>query len=169
MKDKNDNKKTSGESLIHELNPKNKKSSDKSVANPYIKIAGMILIIAVFGIISGWGASQIFSGAGAQKQAEQSEELTVSEEDESAVPKTAGVKDNKLFKDSAEGKLAEGGIDGEGEYHLERKGGESQNVYLTSTTVDLSKYIGKKVRVKGQTFSAQTAGWFMEVGYLEVL
>ena len=80
----------------------------------------------------------------------------------------AGVFDKKTFPDSAEGVLEEGGIEGEGSFHLERPGGESQNVYLTSSTVDLSKYVGKKVKVQGQTFTAQKAGWLMDVGYIEV-
>jgi hypothetical protein len=75
----------------------------------------------------------------------------------------------KNFKDQAEGTLKEGGIDGEGNFHLERPGGESQNVYLTSSTVDLSLYVGKKVRVYGQTFAGQKAGWLMDVGLVEVL
>ena len=83
--------------------------------------------------------------------------------------KTAGVVDKKTFKDQAEGTLKEGGIDGEGNFHLERPGGESQNVYLTSSTVDLSLYVGKKVRVYGQTFAGQKAGWLMDVGLVEVL
>lgn len=81
----------------------------------------------------------------------------------------SGVLDKEKFPDKAEGKLKKGGIDGEGNFHLERTGGDSQNVYLTSSTVDLSQYIGKKVRVWGQTFTAQKAGWLMDVGYLEVL
>lgn len=80
-----------------------------------------------------------------------------------------GVTDKKTFKDKAEGTLKEGGIDGEGNFHLVRPGGESQNVYLTSTTVDLSQFIGKKVRVWGETFSGQKAGWLMDVGLVEVL
>jgi len=83
--------------------------------------------------------------------------------------KAAGVVDKKIFKDKAEGILKEGGIDGEGNFHLERTGGPSQNVYLTSSTVDLSSYLGKKVRVYGQTFAGQKAGWLMDVGYIEVL
>lgn len=83
--------------------------------------------------------------------------------------KTVGIADKKTFKDQAEGILKEGGIDGEGNFHLERPGGESQNVYLTSTTVDLSLYIGKKVRVWGETFSAEKAGWLMDVGLVEIL
>lgn len=83
--------------------------------------------------------------------------------------KTEGVADKKTFKDQAEGVLREGGMDGEGNFHLERPGGVSQNVYLTSTTVDLSQYIGKKVRVHGETFNAQKAGWLMDVGLVEIL
>jgi len=81
---------------------------------------------------------------------------------------SAGVVDKKTFKDSVEGILREGGIDGEGNFHLERPGGLSQNVYLTSTTVDLSNYIGKKVKVWGQTFQAEKAGWLMDVGLVEI-
>ncbi|MEK7070597.1 MAG: hypothetical protein AAB966_02215 [Patescibacteria group bacterium] len=82
--------------------------------------------------------------------------------------KTEGVKDDKRFPDSAEGILKEGGVEGEGNFHLERPGGESQNVYLTSSIVDLSGYIDKKIKVMGQTFEGQTAGWLMDVGYVEV-
>lgn len=85
------------------------------------------------------------------------------------VEKTAGIADKKTFKDKAEGLLKEGGVDGEGNFHLERPGGESQNVYLTSTTVDLSQYIGKKIRVWGETFQAEKAGWLMDVGLVELL
>ena len=86
-----------------------------------------------------------------------------------SIGKAVGIVDKKTFKDSAEGVLKEGGIDGEGNFHIERVGGESQNVYLTSTTVDLSEYINKKVRVWGQTFSGEKAGWLMDVGLVETL
>ena len=82
--------------------------------------------------------------------------------------KAAGVLDKKTFKDNAEGILKEGGVDGEGNFHLERPGGTSQNAYLTSSTVDLSKYVGKKVKVWGQTFQGQKAGWLMDVGLIEI-
>lgn len=80
-----------------------------------------------------------------------------------------GSNDLKTFKDSTEGLLKEGGIDGEGQFHLERPGGESQNVYLTSSSVDLSQFLGKKIKVWGQTQKAQKAGWLMDVGRVEVL
>ena len=80
-----------------------------------------------------------------------------------------GSNDTATFKDTAEGVLKEGGADGEGAFHLERTGGVSQNVYLTSAIVDLSKYVNKKIKVWGQTQKAQTAGWLMDVGRIEVL
>lgn len=83
--------------------------------------------------------------------------------------KTAGITDTTNFKDSAEGLLEEGGISGEGQYHLTRSGGVSQNVYLTSTSVDLSAFVGKKVKIWGQTLSARKAGWLMDVGKVQVV
>lgn len=82
---------------------------------------------------------------------------------------TFGSSDEKTFKDSAEGTLKEGGIEGEGAFHLERPGGVSQNVYLTSSLVDLSAFVGKKVKVWGETNAAQKAGWLMDVGRLQLL
>lgn len=83
--------------------------------------------------------------------------------------KVVGLKDEKTFKDSAEGTLRSGGIDGEGSHNLERPGGPSQTVYLTSSTVPLDDYVDKKVKVWGETFAAEKAGWFMDVGRLELL
>lgn len=83
--------------------------------------------------------------------------------------KIYGSDDISTFKDTSEGKLKEGGIDGEGQYHLERPGGISQNVYLTSSLVDLSLFIDKKIRIWGETQTAQKAGWLMDVGRVEVL
>lgn len=80
-----------------------------------------------------------------------------------------GSEDTKTFKDTAEGILKEGGIDGEGAFHLVRTGGESQNVYLTSSLVDLSKLLDRKVKIWGETQKAKVAGWLMDVGRVEVL
>lgn len=82
--------------------------------------------------------------------------------------KTVG-SDDKKFKDQAEGVLKSGGIDGEGEYHLERPGGLSQNVYLTSSVLDLSVFIDKKVNVWGETYKAKKAGWLMDAGKVQLL
>lgn len=80
-----------------------------------------------------------------------------------------GSTDTNTFKDTATGALQNGGIKGEGQFHLVRPGGDSQNVYMTSSSVDLSQFIGHKVTVWGQTQKAQTAGWLMDVGRVEVV
>lgn len=82
--------------------------------------------------------------------------------------KVLGNGDPKVFKDTAEGVLTEGGINGEGQFHLVRPGGDSQNVYMTSGNVDLAQLVGRKIKVWGQTQKAQTAGWLMDVGKVEV-
>jgi hypothetical protein len=79
-----------------------------------------------------------------------------------------GSKDSGAYKDSAEGTLKVGGIEGEGAFHLERPGGDSQNVYLTSSVLDLTPFVGRKVKVWGATQTAQKAGWLMDVGRLQV-
>ncbi|MBI3956318.1 hypothetical protein HY339_03610 [Candidatus Gottesmanbacteria bacterium] len=83
--------------------------------------------------------------------------------------KAEGIADTKTFKDSAEGTLEKGGINGEGTHKLIREGGPSQTAYLVSSVVDLDSYVGKKVKVWGETFAAQKAAWLMDVGKIEVL
>jgi len=130
---------------------------------PTNKIVVIFSIVIVLGIVTGF---LIFFGkqllAGKQNQAL---DLSLMKKGETS----AGIQDKKTFRDKTEGILREGGIDGEGQFHLERPGGESQNVYLTSTTVDLSQYLGKKVKVWGETFKAEKAGWLMDVGLIETL
>lgn len=81
----------------------------------------------------------------------------------------AGINDSESFPDEAEGVLKEGGIEGEGTYHLERGSGPEQYAYLTSTVIDLKAYVDKKVQVKGQTIAANSAPWLMDVGYIKVI
>lgn len=81
----------------------------------------------------------------------------------------AGITDEELFPDSAEGMLEEGGIDGEGTHHLVRDGGPSKYIYLTSTGFNLQGFVGKKVMVWGETLSGEQAGWLMDVGKIKVI
>ena len=80
-----------------------------------------------------------------------------------------GSDDLKTFRDSDEGILEKGGIDGEGSHRLKREGGESQTAYLTSSIVDLDQFVSHKVKVWGETNKARKAGWLMDVGRVEVL
>lgn len=83
--------------------------------------------------------------------------------------KIEGVSDTKNFKDSAEGTMEKGGINGEGTHKLMRAGGPSQTAYLVSSVIDLDTYVGKKVKVWGETFAAKRASWLMDVGKIEIL
>jgi len=157
-----DNKKTNvptekplDNSLVHDFNMTN-----ASIFTPKLLIA--LIIAVVLGIGSGYALSN--------KEATSTsttEEITSSSKIEKGT--TVGSGDTKIFKDVAEGILKSGGIDGEGAYHLSRPGGDSQNVYLTSSLVDLSQFLGKKIKVWGETQQAKVAGWLMDVGKLEVL
>ena len=80
-----------------------------------------------------------------------------------------GIQDTKTFSDCAQGQLEKGGIQGEGTHHLIREGGPSQTAYLTSSVVDLDQFVGKTVKVCGQTIASQHAGWLMDVGIVTIL
>lgn len=133
----------------------------KSAFTP--KVIALLLAVVVVGILSGYliSARNTISISGIKPG--------VSSNGSSVASGTIiGSNDTKTFTDTAEGMLRAGGIDGEGAFHLERPGGASQNVYLTSSTVDLSKFVGTKIKVWGQTQKAQHAGWLMDVGRIQV-
>ena len=131
--------------------------SDKKVMRNVVRIVYVVLII--LGIGTGYLLSTnrnlIGDGGGSS---------TAGKTD-----KTTGSTDTKIFKDSAEGTLEKGGINGEGTHKLIREGGESQTAYLVSSSVDLDGFVGKKVKVWGETFAAKKAAWLMDVGKVEIL
>ena len=127
-----------------------------------MKLLIILLIVAAAGI----GTGYLVAGSGGSEGKSGLAALTGSS---AQAGKTYGDGDSKIFKDTAEGVMKEGGIEGEGQYHLDREGGDDQNVYLTSSLVDLSEFEGKKVKVWGQTFEGQKAGWLMDVGKVQVL
>ncbi len=147
-----------GDSIMHDF----KESGDKGSSSIFtMKVIAILIVAALLGIGTGYvfagGASKPISGD------------NVTSKSQVQKGQKYGAGNTAAFKDSAEGVLKKGGLDGEGEYHLERPGGVSQNVYVTSSTVDLSLFVGKKIKVRGQTFEAQKAGWLMDVGQVEVL
>lgn len=146
------------ETLVHQIDNTEGKNSGIPVSFFLIIVTAAV----VLGVLSGFTLSKL--------QASKTSSNTGGKTTSNAkVKESVGIADKKTFKDNAEGILREGGIDGEGNFHLERPGGISQNVYLTSTTVDLSQHIGRKVRVWGETFNAEKAGWLMDVGLVEIL
>jgi hypothetical protein len=77
---------------------------------------------------------------------------------------------NQTFRDSAEGVVQKNDADkyGQGTHKLVRPGGKDQTAYLTSSVLDLDQYLGKKVKVYGETFGSSQVGWLMDVGKVEV-
>jgi hypothetical protein len=136
--------------------------SFKSAFTP--KVFAILLAVIIVGVISGFLLSQVstFSTKNIKTG-------TAASGSSAAVGTIIGSSDTTTFKDTASGTLQKGGIDGEGAYHLVRPGGDSQNVYLTSSSVDLSQFVGKNIKVWGATQTAQHAGWLMDVGRIQVL
>jgi len=132
------------------------------------KVFGVFAVVLVLGLISGYILVGVRGGSTSLNSLTK---VTSSNSNSGSVVKGTieGSTDTKTFSDTAEGTLKSGGIDGEGAYHLERPGGDSQNVYLTSSIVDLSKFVNSKVKIWGQTQKAQTAGWLMDVGRIQAL
>lgn len=128
-------------------------------------VIGVIVGVVVAGLVTGYAGARFAPG-----QAVQVETAATPEELETKIEIGAvfGVPDEKTFRDDAEGVLIVGGLDGEGSHTLLRAGGPSQSVYLTSSVVDLDQFANMRVRIWGETFKAQKAGWLMDVGRLEV-
>lgn len=125
-------------------------------------VLGVVVIIS-FGVVSGWLLSRVglSTKEGLQSQVGEGQKPQKGEE--------FGVQDKDTFSDHAIGEISEGGVNGEGTHHLLREGGPSQTVFLFSSVLSLDDFIGRKVEVWGETFSAEKAGWLMDVGKLKVL
>src|SRR3989344_6556268 len=138
-----ENKINTEEELVRQLDSNSKKT-------PWVALIIITLVVGVLGAGSGFLIAR-----GTQNQT--ATKTGINKGSEITKGTALGSNDTKTFKDTAGGVLKMGGIDGEGQYHLERPGGESQNVYLTSSAVDLSLLIDRKVKVWGETFAAEKA------------
>lgn len=142
---------------------------DLSKTESNMKQSPKVLIVFIFlatlaGIGTGFGTYKL----SANQKAQMNEVVQV--------PTTGGIKvgdvfgsKSDAFKDNAEGYLEKGGVAGEGSHKLLRIGGESQTVYLTSSVINLDQFAGMQVKVWGETFKGQKAGWLMDVGRVEVV
>lgn len=128
----------------------------------------LIICVAVViaGALTGFGAHQLKL----KNQAGQAiEQVAIQEGDKIKNGDVFGVQNKDVFADSATGYLEAGGVEGEGSHKLLREGGAVQTVALTSSVVDLDKLVGAEVKIYGETFKAEKAGWFMDVGRVEVI
>lgn len=143
-------------------------SSPKRKMKGKVTVALVAVVVILAGVASGWLLTKWQAGAGGSTTGEAGVVGGLVKEGGS---NEAGVADESMFPDEAEGELKEGGIDGEGTHYLDRENklGPGKNVYLFSTVIDLQSFAGKKVQVWGQTVSGQKAGWLMDVGKIKVL
>lgn len=169
-------------SLLHSIDEE-KKPLDKSMSlvkkskppvsnknNPGIVVVAALVIVGA-GTLTGFGLSKAVSSnvdSGGQKEVTGIEAGTGKISDGS-VSKGDVFGDASKEGDEAEGVLEKGGINGEGSHRLLRPGGVGRTVYLTSSVVDLDQLVGHKVKVWGDTFAAQSAGWLMDVVTVEVV
>jgi hypothetical protein len=122
-------------------------------------------LISIAVVLAGIGTGYLLSGVGSKN----STTGTTSNNSLIATKNEAGIADESKFSTTAEGTLEEGGIGGEGTYHLVRGSGPSQYAYLTSSVVDMGTFVGKKVQVWGDTVSGKKAGWLIDVGKIKVV
>ena len=128
----------------------------------------IICVVAVAaGVLTGFGAFKLKNKNGGSVA--QMENVTVEDSEKVKNGDVFGVQDKDTFADNATGYLESGGVDGEGSHKLLREGGDTQTVALTSSVVDLDKLVGFEVKLYGETHKAEKAGWFMDVGRVEVV
>lgn len=123
----------------------------------------VIIIIVLAGVLTGIVISS------RNKNALIAQKAAVSEENLSPDQKKSF---NQTFRDSAEGIIQKNDkLDkyAQGSHLLIRPGGDDQTAFLTSTVLDLDQYVGKKVKVYGETFGSSQVGWLMDVGKVEVV
>lgn len=128
-----------------------------------VKFLPILLVVLV--VAAGIGTGLVFSSR--QKSANLSSgtgEEQLTEEVKESFTQT--------FRDEAEGTVTRNDdLDkyAQGTHKLIRPGGESQTAYLTSSVLDLDQYVGKKVKVFGETFGSSQVGWLMDVGKVEII
>jgi len=118
--------------------------------------------ISVLVVLAGIGTGYLFSGVG--------KTISTSSNSGKAIifgKSEAGIVDESKFSTTTDGVLEEGGISGEGTYHLVRGNGPSQYAYLTSSVVDLGVFVGKRVQIWGETVSGKKAGWLIDVSKIK--
>lgn len=126
------------------------------------KITPLIIVLAI--IVAG-----AFSGLVLASRGKSNGQISTISEGEQLSPEVQESL-NQTFRDEAEGVIQKNDtLDkyAQGTHKLIRPGGESQTAYLTSSILDLDEYVGKNVKVYGETFGSLQVGWLMDVGKVE--
>ena len=121
------------------------------------------VMIVLAGVATGW---QLSGGLSTSAEAPQASNVTPGDDGNVS---EAGVQDTSEFKTEETGVLRKGGWEGEGTHHLEKEGVPAEKYpYLTSAVIDLESFVGKEVKIWGNTIAGQEAGWLVDVGKIKV-
>lgn len=119
-------------------------------------VLGILVIALIAGLTTGYGMSKTAASGG-----------VTGTSDNKPLAKSAK-QDSRTFRDFAEGTIQKKNNNddySEGTHVLVRE--KAVPVALTSSVVDLNQYIGKKVKVYGETQKAIKEGWLMDVGRVD--
>ncbi len=155
--------------LVKPLPNLNEKIENKEMKkNNKLMFGGIALVVILLGVGTGYMVSR--NGETSTSTGKKGGSLAMVESKGKEVSEE-GIKDDTLFPDKAEGEIQvnDGSHTKEGSHILVRPGGVDQTAYLTSSVVDLDKFVGKKVEIYGQTNTAEKAGWLLDVGYARVI
>lgn len=156
------NKVASETQLVETKKPMLNKIPENSKKQTFMLILGSFLIV-IAGVATGW---QLSGGVAGSEEVPQSANITPG----SAGVDEAGIADTSDFETEETGILRSGGFEGEGTHHLEKEGVSSEKFpYLMSAVIDLESFVGKEVRIWGNTIAGQEAGWLVEVGKISVV
>jgi hypothetical protein len=169
-----DNEPAVQDDILRELNlDKSEEKLESSEVMKNKKSSQILIALSTFAILAGigtgFGLHQLTANGGSVSTGPADSNLQQVAGEVVKAGDVFGIKDEDTFTDSAEGYLVVAEIDDEGSHKLLRPGGDSQTVYLTSSSTDLDKFQGMEIKIKGETFKGQKAGWLMDVGQVEVL
>lgn len=136
------------------------------VVPPKMTLPTIIPLVIVVAIV----AAGIFSGLVLSSRSKSASQGAAINQEE--LPPEQKESFAQTFRDEAEGTVERNdALDkyAQGTHKLVRPGGEDQTAYLTSSVLDLDEFVGKKVKVFGETFGSQQVGWLMDVGKVESL
>ena len=136
----------------------------KETAMNNILLVVIAVVVVGLGVATGW----FLSGTKAQSTTTTSGSQTKTSTSQTTSKDEEGQLDDSMDYQEVDGKLVEGGIKGEGTHHIERDNNPSRYVYLSSTVIDLDKYIDKDVHVWGETISSVNAPWLMDVVKIKI-
>ncbi|MDP2632611.1 MAG: hypothetical protein Q8P25_02725 [Candidatus Curtissbacteria bacterium] len=154
----------SNQSLQSEFKPANAlRSVPKNI--PFKKLLPLAVIVIIV-------AAGIFSGLVFSSRNKNSKIAVSTAADEENLSPEQKQSFQSVTRDSAEGVVEKNDKfeeTAQGQWKLIREGGESQTAYLTSSFLDLDQFIGKKVKVFGETLGTDKVGWLMDVAKVEEL